>query len=265
MSLPLRFWDPSQYPSVLKIHRCKTGVCRSSRQAALYFLLFCLRMSGILKSGSWSSTHVLGHELCGDVSSWPCWRITEKSTWAAFWKNCFVPKVSALRLSDKCSLLNRCERPLLIFRNTRRPWTGTCFLTWCMSTSGLAKRSIHGIADGWVTWPTSQGSMDADVWRMPREFYLGLTICGAVETPAGERLLFMVGLTLLDWMPAVLVLILAVLCCDQVTAALLGLTSNEGTRPSPKPISKWGSFPSFYWAVSISASFCSIELWFGAV
>ena len=74
---------------------------------------------------------VLGHLLSGDSSPWPCWRRTEKSMWASFWKNCIGPKVAALGLNDRCRLLNRSVKPILSFRNTRWPWTRT--LSDCQS------------------------------------------------------------------------------------------------------------------------------------
>ncbi len=66
---------------------------------------------------------VLGHTICNDSSPWPCFKRTEKRMWAAFWKNCVGPKVSSLRLDERCQLLNRSVRPVLFFRNTRWPWT----------------------------------------------------------------------------------------------------------------------------------------------
>ena len=68
---------------------------------------------------------VLGHLLSYDASPWPCWRRTEKSMWAAFWKNCLGPKVSSLGLRNRCRLLERSVKPVLFFRNTRWPWTQT--------------------------------------------------------------------------------------------------------------------------------------------
>ena len=43
--------------------------------------------------------------------------------WAAYWRNCVGPVTSALSLSARCKLLNRCVRPILHFRNARWPYT----------------------------------------------------------------------------------------------------------------------------------------------
>ena len=68
---------------------------------------------------------VLGHVLCSDASPWPCWRRTEKSMWASFWKNCVGQSARGLGLAQRSRMLNRSVRPILTFRNTRWPWTRT--------------------------------------------------------------------------------------------------------------------------------------------
>ena len=70
-----------------------------------------------------SQADILGHLVSGDCSPWPCWRRTLRSMWAAYWRNCVGPVTSALSLSARCKLLNRCVRPILHFRNTRWPYT----------------------------------------------------------------------------------------------------------------------------------------------
>ena len=66
---------------------------------------------------------VLGHLVSSDCSPWPCARRTEKSMWAAYWKNCVGPNLRDLSLRDRCCLLDRSVRPILFFRNTRWPFT----------------------------------------------------------------------------------------------------------------------------------------------
>ena len=66
---------------------------------------------------------ILGHLVSADCSPWPCWRRTQRSMWASFWKNCVGPAARGLSLNERCKMLNRCVRPVLFFRNTRWPFT----------------------------------------------------------------------------------------------------------------------------------------------
>ena len=53
----------------------------------------------------------------------PCWQLTHKAMWAAFWKNCVGPKHRHLQISHRCALLDRSVKPVLSFRNTRWAWS----------------------------------------------------------------------------------------------------------------------------------------------
>ena len=76
-----------------------------------------------MMSSGFAEADILGHLVSADCSPWPCWRRTQRSMWASFWKNCVGPASRGLSLNDRCKMLNWCVRPVLQFRNTRWPFT----------------------------------------------------------------------------------------------------------------------------------------------